>query len=99
MLEAALQGLYAAVHWPAIGYLAFGIGLGIYFQPDELSLDQLRNRRIAERGRVEPLAPETAFGAEVEENWSLLFGGFTPGRVVIVTPRWCLTPCRGRANQ
>ena len=31
MLEAALQGLDAAVAWPAIGYLFFGIALGIYF--------------------------------------------------------------------
>jgi TctA family transporter len=31
MLEAALQGLDAAIAWPAIGYLFFGIALGVYF--------------------------------------------------------------------
>ena len=31
MLESAIAGLLAAVHWPAIGYLFAGIALGIYF--------------------------------------------------------------------
>jgi putative tricarboxylic transport membrane protein len=31
MVESAIDGLMAAVHWPAIGYLFAGIALGIYF--------------------------------------------------------------------
>jgi len=31
MLESALQGLFVAIQWPAIGYLFLGIALGIYF--------------------------------------------------------------------
>lgn len=31
MLESALEGLFAAVQWPAIGYLLLGITLGLYF--------------------------------------------------------------------
>ncbi|MPZ59625.1 MAG: hypothetical protein GEU91_24790 [Rhizobiales bacterium] len=31
MLESAVAGLISAVQWPAIGYLFFGIALGIYF--------------------------------------------------------------------
>ena len=31
MLDAALAGLIAATEWPAIGYLFFGIALGVYF--------------------------------------------------------------------
>jgi TctA family transporter len=31
MLEAAVAGLFAAVQWPAIGYLFLGIALGLYF--------------------------------------------------------------------
>ncbi|MBI2531878.1 MAG: tripartite tricarboxylate transporter permease, partial [Deltaproteobacteria bacterium] len=31
MLESALQGLFIAIQWPAIGYLFLGIAFGIYF--------------------------------------------------------------------